>query len=406
VYTDTVAETVSEHIYINNMDTTEIKSNKELYNQMCDYLRRACVTEIDTLQDRYKVYIDYTIIDQCNATDNHQIAINDMTAENVAILLGVGANNELVYRQGRFLSTEIEFAISNVLPIGIMKRKAGSVKFRVNDLVIYQDGSTLDKDSHNSIQCCCYEPKTTTIISALENYVPVFSAINSGIIFENLICNFNPRKIKLDIKFIYSDLIVAYDDKEVNDIITENIRRKYHPDDPVDPDTGEDDDGHVIPDSDIYPDADGCTCPDKDGWFDYYEKCSSTTPKALMVVEDLIPDTVFDSSTMIRKKKVIKDIPDITVGDFVIYRTGLVPQGEGGCNCHPIPPTEEIDPDPEDNPSTEDPGQNDSPYEHETPGSIDEPTDDNPATEEPVNTEEPTNTDENPTEGEPVSDEG
>jgi hypothetical protein len=85
-----------------------------------------------------------------------------------------------------------------------------------------------------------------------------------------------------------------------------------------------DDDGKVIPDSELYPDADGSEEPDENGWFDYYELCRSTTPCALQVVEDLIPDTIYDTHKMIRKKKVIKDIPNVTVGDFVIYRTAAV----------------------------------------------------------------------------------
>lgn len=336
VHTNDVMQEVTENIYINNLNTTDIKSNKDLVTQMCEYLFDKCITEIDTLSNRYKVYVDYTITDGCSAVDSHQILINDFEVTDVAIPLGVSADDELVYRQGKFLNTKVEFSIPNTFPIGIMYRKTNTLGFKVNDLVIYQDGSTLSKDVHNSICYCCYEKKGhTAIISALENYVPIFSALDHGIIFETVKINFNPRKIILDIDFIYSDLMVVYDDKEIEDIIITNIERKYNPpspdDDPDDPD-------HIIPDSDIYPDADGSTCPDEHGWFDYYERCRSTTPGALLVVEDLIPDSVFDSSTMIRKKKIIKDIPDITVGDFVIYRTGLY-QGDGSpedypCDCH------------------------------------------------------------------------
>jgi hypothetical protein len=112
------------------------------------------------------------------------------------------------------------------------------------------------------------------------------------------------------------DYIVAYDDTEVINIIKDNIEKKYAPE-PTPPD-GSSDEAH-IPDSDKLPDADGSTTPDKDGYYNYYERCISTNPDALLVVEDLISPRVFDRRTMIRKKKVLLDIPDILIGEYVHF---------------------------------------------------------------------------------------
>ena len=72
-----------------------------------------------------------------------------------------------------------------------------------------------------------------------------------------------------------------------------------------------------------HPAADGDETPDADGHFDWYERCNSTTPDALLVVANDTPDETYDKSKMIKIKYILADIPDIQVGEYVIYREGI-----------------------------------------------------------------------------------
>ena len=69
--------------------------------------------------------------------------------------------------------------------------------------------------------------------------------------------------------------------------------------------------------------ADGSIEPDDDGHYDWYERCNSTTPYALLVVSDTIDHTSYVPEIMIKRSLVLADIPDIQIGEYVIYREGI-----------------------------------------------------------------------------------
>ena len=135
VHVDEVMLNVGQHIYLNllNDGSFMTKSNKERYEAFCNYLKRELVTEIETLKDKYQVAIDYTM-KNCCGEEIHNIMLKPLTVNDVAVLLGVGANNELVYKRAKKLTTELEFALTNTVPVGIMSPGKGTVEFRVNNL--------------------------------------------------------------------------------------------------------------------------------------------------------------------------------------------------------------------------------------------------------------------------------
>ena len=69
-----------------------------------------------------------------------------------------------------------------------------------------------------------------------------------------------------------------------------------------------------------FPAADGSVTPNEEGWFDYYERCSPKVVGALKVVTDDLGDSYYDPNIMIYISKVVADIPDIQLGEFVVYR--------------------------------------------------------------------------------------
>ena len=139
--------------------------------------------------------------------------------------------------------------------------------------------------------------------------------------FNDLTLSFIPNRIAIVFNILLSDYCVVYDDTSINEIIEYNLSQKYNPGEIITPPW--EDPGDVIPDPDTSVPGDGDVLPDNEGYFDYYERCTEATPKALLVVEDEIDDGDYDVGTMIRISRVIKDIPDIAVGEYVIYREAI-----------------------------------------------------------------------------------
>lgn len=321
VSADTALKKVTASIFLSTMETNRIKSNKELYHCMKNTIEKEQITEIENIYNRYMMLIDYQMFDsKCEIC--HNVVTKPVDAADAAILLGVATNNELVYRRVKQFDPVIEFAVANQLPLGIMKTPDTEYHFKINDISLYQDTSSTPCCCHNSIYCTPYSADACgTVVDALSGYVRIYSTAAAGLQISDIDINFIPKTIDLRVNFTLASLIVAYDDADVITLMQRIIDEKYHPRPDVDPDTGHEHhhEGHLFPGKHDHKPADGDTTPDKDGWYDFYERCLSTNPQALLVVEDLIPDAVYKVRKMIKKKLVIKDIPNIQVGEYVRY---------------------------------------------------------------------------------------
>ena len=323
VVVDAGDKRLTQEIVINTLHSKGIKSNKELYCQMIKTLKSDLITDIKVLPDFFKLYVDYTIYDNDREVD-HSCVIRPVGPRDVILPLGVATNNETVYRRVKELHQMIEFRTRVPVPVGIVNRGScrGMYSVKINNIILYLD-TYGGKDNHESTYENPYGGNTSTILGSLDTLLPVFSTDKEGYDFDPTSVGFLPRVIRLDIDFIWSDLIVAYTSDEIDKIIEDNINKKYCGcDDDPDIDSGDDcgcDDGTLIPDPGTRPGGDGKEDPDNDGYFDYYERCRPTTPDALLVVENAMSDAIFKEDSMVRQKDVIKDIPDIEIGEYVLY---------------------------------------------------------------------------------------
>lgn len=315
-------------IWLSGMDYSHLQSNRGLYEAMTDKLVTDKVTEIHKIANHFLVYVDYSIYNDNGQEINHSCSTKRIEAIDAILPLGVAFNNELVYRRVKAFNPKITFTVTNHIPFGVMESSYGKkYTMKVNDVCILQSIDAFNSECfniHNSIEGNSYGIDSHTIGTLLKDNIPVYSSAASKIDLGEFTISFYPRKITLDLHCILANLIVAYDDQNIKDILIENMNHKY-PDPGEDPDTGEpgDDDDPVFPEPDDKPSADGKYDPDENGFYHYYERCLKTTPSALLVVEDEIPDNKYDPDKMIRQKDVILDVPDIQVGDYVLYCTGF-----------------------------------------------------------------------------------
>jgi len=320
---DTANKRVVQNININTLKRPGVKSNAQLYNELVEYLKEEEITEIDSLQDFYKVCIDYSIFENGKEIDRAQV-IRPIKSEDKILILGVATNSECVYRRVKTFKPEIDFKIKEIVPYGIMKTRNENYIVKINDIGIYESKREY-REVHKSQYEVAYDSETTVVPANFEDFVLIYSLSQSGAEIAPVSLNYIPRIMEIVLDIVLTNYIVAYNDNDIFKILQENTEKKYHPVTPDDgvesPEVGEDD--ILIPDEDNKPIADGEYEPDEDGYYSWYERCNETTPNSLLVVEDAIADSVYNVDTMIKKSMVIADVEDIEVGEYVLYREAI-----------------------------------------------------------------------------------
>lgn len=318
VNTDSATKAVTQFVNINTLETPATKTNRELYEEVVAYLKKNKVTCIKTIQNFFKIYMDYTVYEG-NKEVEHAAVIKPITPEDMLYPLGVATNSECVYRRVKTFEPQVDFRLRNELPFGVMQTKRGNYTFKINNVCIFQDFSSA-QEIHNSVYETPYMIGSDTLNHNLENMVMIYSSANEGLDIQPIRLDFSPRSISVKFDITLCNFFVAYNDADIDKILLDNINEKYNPDKgDIDVPNDDPNEGILIPEPPKHPSADGHYRPDKDGFYEYYQRCFETTPNALKVVEDLLPDNIFDPDNMVKLSLVIRDVPDIEIGEYVLF---------------------------------------------------------------------------------------
>lgn len=310
------------NVFINTLKKPGTKSNRELFEEMIDMMRKRCITEVPVIQNQFKIFVDYCIFEDGREVD-HQSVMKPIEPLDKAYLLGCATSNETVYRRVKTFNPVLEFKVKNALPHGITERGKRSYVFKINNIAIFEDFSS-KPEVHNSQYEVPYLINSSTINATLGGMVQIYSTEGSGIDISPISLSYIPRTVIINMDCVMANIIVAYNNGEVNQVCQDNIDGKYPPIDegstiiPSTPDPA-----HMVPEEESKPSGDGSYKPDADGYFSWYERTAETNPKGLLVVEDAISDGSYDVTTMIKKSMVIKDISDIEVGEYVLLCEAL-----------------------------------------------------------------------------------
>lgn len=311
---------VLQTIFVNTIQQNNLKSNRELYLDMLEMIKREKITELLTIEDSFKIYIDYTLYVDNKIVDK-SVVIKPVIPTDEVLPLGCGTNNELLYRRVKNVKSRVSFKVRNSLPYGVMNVRNQNYRVQINDIAVFQDFSPY-REMHQSGYEVPYPQGSKNINLALSDCMLMYSTDNAGLVIQPLELNFAPRIVDIDVEVILGNPVVAYDDAEVKRLIAENIHHEYNPDDPEPPSPGPYPPIPPFP-FDPHRPADGHDEADKHGHSDWYERATATNPGALLVVEDYILPTDYDPKTMVKKFIVYRDIPDIQVGEYVLYREGF-----------------------------------------------------------------------------------
>lgn len=307
-----------QEITIDALDHANLKSNRELIKEMKSFLRRNRVTTIEPIENRFMVYLDYTLI--CDKEEiEHNCLFRPMNVMDMVEPLGVGTNDECVYRRVKVMTSELELRVKSPVPHGIMERGAKKARYmiRINNLIVFQD-TIGGPNFHESTYETPYAINSSIPMGTRQSQIPIYSTDEEGIAFNVINLGFVPRRVVFKVKMNLPFYMVVYNNETINEILRENQEWKRMGGPDIPEEEG-DDEGHVIPYDDHKPSADGDETPDEQGRFDYYDRIDATHPEALEVVEDNLEDSLYYPDRMIHKRDVIKDIPDIEVGEYVRY---------------------------------------------------------------------------------------
>ena len=325
---------VKVNLWLDFFNDKNVKTNKAMYQEMVSALKYHLITQIDTIQNFYKMTVDYSLFTKNGKELEHSITAQNIKPVDAIVPLGIAKNNELVYRFVKKFEKQIDFRFKDGLPYGIMRQPHDKFILKINNINIYQDTDTVE-ERHKSMEERPFKYGSHTIESSLEYTRLVFSSKEQWIEYTPIELNYIPRLIEFGVEILLDNFIVVYDDNEISKILKENIWIKNGNGDTIDPDPGEECPcPPKDPDSDVDDGMDVCPCPKpepapkpdcpckpspdiKDRGY-YYVRATFEKPCARLVVEDQYPESIYNDKCMARKSDVIIDIPNISIGDYVV----------------------------------------------------------------------------------------
>ena len=239
---NTTTSTATLHVNINGMEGAEPKSNKEYVDEIVDNLKTNRVTEINSIENEYVMYVDYSVEDDGKVLE-HQVAIRPVKIKDELLALGVNNENECCYRRVKTITTVIGIILKTQIPYGIMRGISISRHrtININDIVIFQKLEPVG--DHPSIYEQPFQYGSNTIQSSLEHHIAIFSTRTEGISIQQVELTRGESRFDLTVNVLLPDFAVVYDESYINAILEENALPENPDDDtPVNPPTGDDGD--------------------------------------------------------------------------------------------------------------------------------------------------------------------
>lgn len=213
---------VKNRVVINTItDPFNADSNKQCYEKLEEFIREKATKNIDVISDKFKLKVDYSIKkDNCDA--ERFTVMKDVTYEDKAFVLGINEENESVYRRVRCLNPIIKLQNTVRVPQGISECMRSSYIININSIELFQYKSDDVVQVNPSIYDTPLKCNCSLVRSDLAESICVYSSLDDHIAFQPITVKFVPSLIELDIKILLSNLIVAYNNETIDEIVIEN----------------------------------------------------------------------------------------------------------------------------------------------------------------------------------------
>lgn len=212
---------IGQIININTLEGPDTKSNSELYKELTTWITDKKIKSIDTLQNYYKVYIDYSVY-QDNAEIEHSQIVRPLDVEDTAVILGVNKDNETVYRRVKSFNPKIDFRLRNPLPHGITQSSKCRYRLKINNVGIFQEKNEIANVKHNSVYDVPFYIPSSVMNTTLDESILVYSSYNLGVDIQDIDLDYIPRVIEISMFITLTNFVAVYDDLKIEELVDAN----------------------------------------------------------------------------------------------------------------------------------------------------------------------------------------
>ena len=212
---------IGQIININTLEGPDTKSNSELYKELTTWVTDKKIKSIDTLQNYYKVYIDYSVY-QDNAEIEHSQIVRPLDVEDTAVILGVNKDNETVYRRVKSFNPKIDFRLRNPLPHGITQSSKCRYRLKINNVGIFQEKNETANVKHNSVYDVPFYIPSSVMNTTLDESILVYSSYNLGVDIQDIDLDYIPRVIEISLFITLTNFVAVYDDLKIEELVNQN----------------------------------------------------------------------------------------------------------------------------------------------------------------------------------------
>lgn len=209
------------YLEINGLRECDIKANSEKYTELTSKLLLDKTTKIESLENTYKIFVDYTIY-RNSVEHEHSCVIKSLTADDVILPLGINESNECCYIRAKDFNINLEFLITDILPIGIMQPSSKEYVLKINNIILFQE---ISPELHESIESTPYKYGSATIQTSLENSFTIYSTKAEGMDISEFACDGSVRKLIIHAHILLGNYTTVYDDSTITAILTENATK-------------------------------------------------------------------------------------------------------------------------------------------------------------------------------------
>ena len=297
---------ISVKLFQDSMTST----NQTSYDDFITFLKENKVKELLKMTDTYKVFVDYVVYDGTMKIIEEGIKIHDMDAYNIIRLLPVDVNNIPEHKFGKEMKGVVPFRYTPVHSLGILTTAEHPRYFRIKSISVMAEvdhPTTSDYKSklNQTLIDTTISPWSPTISDIRNEMVEIFrsnamtsSVIDLGTSYTTL------TELEISVS-VLDGLFIPYTEEGIDLVLKENA--------------GSEGEG-----GEVKPPTPPCPPCEEDKFFAAYERCNKNDADAGIVVSDKDFDEGHYTGKAFKYSDVVKNIPDIQIGEYVEYIESLV----------------------------------------------------------------------------------
>lgn len=210
------------NIVLSNISPNGSK-NAKLVEEAISVIQENKLTKIDNLVNRYRVAVDYVILNEDKIPVDHGINYKEIKAEDMAILFDVNPENNYEFSVGKKFVGSFNLMYRSATPFGIMCARENKYHILITRIMILQ-ARTLDTDA-------IFDDRSLSGVSHKfyfthedinDKFLIIYDTKNEGFSFDPIMIPFKPREINININIQLGNYFTVADDTIITTELEKN----------------------------------------------------------------------------------------------------------------------------------------------------------------------------------------